>query len=242
MKVLQVLVLILGLFYVVDAQDGRQLTTLTGVVTDQAGAGIEDTKIILTNAKGYSFDAFTNEYGTYRISIPAGTYSINAEYTKHRGWEKFNVEKFEIASKEKINLDITLRIDEEFIKKFSSPVHSLGKTSEGKKEIIKNISILSGTIYDANGAIVVNAKVTAVSKKGEKYEAFANDDGIYWLNLPFNKYDTESASSFREAKYDIIVEMDGFKRSVTNDFVFVPSQFGKLQLDIALEVAGIVSH
>ena len=89
-------------------------------------------------------------------------------------------------------------------------------------------SILSGTVYDANGSVVVRAKVIAINQKEEKVETVTNDEGIYTLNLAVNRNNSS-------AKYDIIVETAGFKKSVTKDFVFVPPQFGKMQLDIALE-------
>ena len=37
---------------------------------------------------------------------------------------------------------------------------------------------LTGTVYDANGAVIVKSKVTAVNQKGEKFEAVTNEDGV----------------------------------------------------------------
>ncbi len=42
--------------------------------------------------------------------------------------------------------------------------------------------VLTGTVYDANGAVIVKSKVTAVNQKGEKFEATTNDEGVYSLN------------------------------------------------------------
>lgn len=92
---------------------------------------------------------------------------------------------------------------------------------------INNKSILSGNVYDANGSVIVKAKVTAINQKSEKVETVTTYDGVYTLNLAFNRFNSS-------AKYDIIVEMAGFKKSVIKDFVFIPSQFGKMHLDIAL--------
>ena len=95
-------------------------------------------------------------------------------------------------------------------------------------------SVLTGIIYDANGAVIAEAKVTAVNQKGEKIETLTDEGGVYWLILIVNPYN--SSFDFKEAKYDITVEMNGFKKAIIKDYVFVPSQFGKMQLDIALEV------
>ncbi len=95
-------------------------------------------------------------------------------------------------------------------------------------------SKLTGSIYDATGAVVVRAKVTAIGFGGKKFEAFSDDRGIYFLVLPFNKY--ESVRPFTESKYDIIVEGAGFKKSETKGYVFIPSQFGEMHLDVGLEI------
>ena len=95
-------------------------------------------------------------------------------------------------------------------------------------------SNLTGTVYDANGAVVVKAKVKAVDVRGIKFEALTNDEGVYVLTLPFNKYDSQRG--FEEAKYDVFVESSGFKTSETRGYVFIPSQFGKMYLDIGLEI------
>ena len=95
-------------------------------------------------------------------------------------------------------------------------------------------SELTGTVYDANGAVVVGAKISALSSDGKKFETVSNDRGVYVLTLPFNKY--EASRAFKESRYDIYVESPGFKRSVTKGYVFIPSQFGKMFLDIGLEI------
>ena len=124
MKILRILVLVFSLFAAGNAQDKEHLTKLEGTIIDQSGAGISSTKIILTNNAGKQFETVTNDDGMYLIKIPPGTYIIEAEYTKHHAWEKFRIEKYEIASTEKMTLDISLRINEEFTEKQSSPMTS----------------------------------------------------------------------------------------------------------------------
>lgn len=96
-------------------------------------------------------------------------------------------------------------------------------------------SELTGTVYDANGAVVVGAKISALSSDGKKFETVSNDRGVYILSLPFNKYD--ASRGFKESRYDIYVESVGFRRSETKGYVFIPSQFGKMNLDIGLEIS-----
>ena len=58
------------------------------------------------------------------------------------------------------------------------------------------ITLITGTVYDVNGAVIVNASVTATDQKNQKFETRTNDDGIYNLKLPFN-LDVSRASRTR---------------------------------------------
>jgi hypothetical protein len=92
-------------------------------------------------------------------------------------------------------------------------------------------TILTGTVYDANGAVIVKSKVTAVNPQGEKFEALTNSEGIYELNLPYKR-----TSYFRVAKYDVTVEAPGFETFTLKDFKVIGGFTGKMQLDLALDV------
>jgi hypothetical protein len=95
-------------------------------------------------------------------------------------------------------------------------------------------AVLSGAVYDANGSLIVGAKVIAKNEKGEMFETVTNDEGIYVLNLPFNQYN--SKADFKIAKYDITVEQKHFEKILLKGFNFVPSYEGKMILDMALDV------
>ncbi len=118
MKVLQVLVLIFGLSVSANAQK----TLLSGTVYDQEGAVISETKITLTNKDGKKFEALANDDGIYKIIAPAGTYLIEVIYPHHQAWGKFSIEKYELPPVPKMNLDVTLRVSEEYTKKYGTPV------------------------------------------------------------------------------------------------------------------------
>lgn len=100
-------------------------------------------------------------------------------------------------------------------------------------------AILTGTVYDANGAVIIKAKVTAVNQKGEKFEAFTNDEGIYVLTLPYKDYD--STPNFKIAKYDITVDREnfGFEKFVLKDFKFVGKFNVQMNIDFALDVSAM---
>lgn len=89
-------------------------------------------------------------------------------------------------------------------------------------------AILTGTVYDANGAVIPQAKVIAINEKGEKFETLTNETGEYILKLYFNQYGSI-------AKYDITVEKDGFATRVLKDFRFVGFWNDQMHLDFALD-------
>lgn len=93
---------------------------------------------------------------------------------------------------------------------------------------------LSGTVYDANGAVIVKSKVTAIDQKGGKFETLTNDEGVYTLNLTYNPY--EPVFSYRLAKYDITVEAVGFEKFTLKDFKVTGKYTEKMRLDFALDV------
>ncbi len=100
-------------------------------------------------------------------------------------------------------------------------------------------TILTGTLYDATGAVIPKEKVAAVNDKGEKFEVLTNDNGVYSLSLPFNYYDAKkSSANFRIAKFEIIVNLEhrGFEKFSVKGFKLVPANSGKMNFDIALDL------
>jgi hypothetical protein len=105
MKFLQILVLILGLAIFVNAQK----TLLNGILADETGAVISNTKVTATSNDRRTYQVWTNEYGVYRLEIPFGIYSIEFEAV---GFKIYKIEKYKIASstKGKMSLDIVLEV------------------------------------------------------------------------------------------------------------------------------------
>jgi hypothetical protein len=124
MKILQIVLLVFVLFNIGNGQKKQLLTELGGSVIDQAGASISSTRIVLTNTQGKRFETVSNDEGLYIIRLPAGTYTIEPEFTNPLAWEQFKVEKYEKAATKRMTLDISLRISEEFIKEKGTPVIS----------------------------------------------------------------------------------------------------------------------
>jgi hypothetical protein len=95
-------------------------------------------------------------------------------------------------------------------------------------------AILTGSIYDPSGAVIVKSKVTAINQKGEKFEALSNEEGVYVLNLPLDKY--KPVLDQKITKYEIVVEASGFEKYTLKDFKFISSSKEQMNLDFALDV------
>jgi hypothetical protein len=86
-------------------------------------------------------------------------------------------------------------------------------------------TMLTGVVYDINGAVVVDTLIVAYNKDGKKYETATNDEGVYQVELPL-------------ALYKIEVGAHGFCPAQVDGFRTVNSTYGKMSLDFVLEVAG----
>lgn len=84
--------------------------------------------------------------------------------------------------------------------------------------------LLTGAVFDTNGAVIIEAKITAYRNNGKKYESKTNDEGIYTISLPFDVYKIE-------------VYSPGFCTSISEKYRIVDSTYGKMSLDFVLDVA-----
>jgi len=65
-----------------------------------------------------------------------------------------------------------------------------GRSSEAKA----TNTMLFGTIYDTNNAVIANAQVVAQSFEGREYWATSNTEGAYKIELPSGRYRVEANS------------------------------------------------
>ncbi len=218
MKILQALCFIFCFTVLTNAQK----SVLTGTIYDLSNSTIPKVKIIATDKKNRLTETFSNEKGIYFLTLNEGEYKI--EFVTN-GFRPTKIEGFKVGIDGNLKLDITMDI-QDFIE--HPPI-----TSETKKSDFVS-GILTGTVYDPNGAVIVKAKVAAINEKGERFETITNDAGIYNLELPYHQYDGKF--NFRLAKYEIIVEKENFEKTIIKNFKFAPSYTGKVNLDFALDV------
>jgi hypothetical protein len=83
--------------------------TITGVVTDPAGAGVPSATVVAQNlATGVQFHSTATETGSYTLpSLPSGEYSLTVEQA---GFKKFIQSPISIEVAQTIRLDVSLKI------------------------------------------------------------------------------------------------------------------------------------
>jgi hypothetical protein len=94
-------------------------------------------------------------------------------------------------------------------------------TGQSGSASTRGVSILSGKVFDRNGAVVVGSEVTLAGDKGTRFGAVTNDEGIYRVDLPAGFYNLQ-------------IRADGFS-NFSLECYQVPSE-GRVNLDVTLKV------
>lgn len=92
-------------------------------------------------------------------------------------------------------------------------------------------SMLEGTVFDANGAVIPGASVSAMDENGKVISAMTNYRGDYELNLTVKAY--EASHNFKISKYQISAVAAGFEKTIISNFKIVS---GSMRLDLGLDV------
>src|SRR6059058_3104010 len=69
---------------------------ISGSVKDEEGAVIQGVKVKLVDKNGNEFEDMTRENGRYIVQVPAGIYSVSAEYSGHKGWQSYSLNSFDV--------------------------------------------------------------------------------------------------------------------------------------------------
>ena len=82
---------------------------------------------------------------------------------------------------------------------------------------------LTGTIYDIHGSVIAQGRVTALRTDGTRYDVTTDEGGIYRFELPL-------------AIYKLSATAQGFCPTTVERFQIVNSTYGKMSLDLVLQV------
>jgi len=89
-----------------------------------------------------------------------------------------------------------------------------GQDSRPSQNVDKKV-LLTGTVYDTNGSVILHAQLLARSLAGKEYQATTNTEGVYKIELPLDVYKIEAnapgfcpkrVEMFRVRKSSLVVE------------------------------------
>ena len=86
------------------------------------------------------------------------------------------------------------------------------------------LGVLTGTVYDINGAVISRSRVFAYGLTGSQYEATTSGEGVYRIQAPPDVY-------------TIVATAPGFCLKRMSRFRLIKTTAGQLALDVVLEVA-----
>jgi hypothetical protein len=220
MRYLSVAVIILVFAATGIAQTEGLACTVNGRITDEGKGVIPNVKVTFTDVNQKEYVAFSNEDGEYIIQLPPGKYSAKAEYPERHAWEKFLLKGFRVRATRRNELNIVLRVNEEWSRKYGMSV--IGEPVSGikqKKQVDSSIfSALTGTIYDQLHAVIPGVEVIARRGDGRIFRATSDLNGHYEINLPGGEFTIE----FRR---------DAFRRLVVKHFMNLPRIPRSLDVD-----------
>jgi hypothetical protein len=88
----------------------------------------------------------------------------------------------------------------------------------------KPSSVLTGIVYDFNGAVITGSRVILYGLDGSQFDAVTDSEGVYKIQAP-------------PAVYTVVATAPGFCLKRISRFRVISTTSGKLSLDLVLDVA-----
>ena len=157
--------------------------TITGTITDPAGAVITGAPIALRNvATAAAYEAASTATGNYTLAqLPTGTYEMTVTFT---GFKRYVRQNIELPVAQTIRLDVSLEVgatnesvtvtDSAPLLKTESgelshnvtterlnnlPVLSIGATTAGLRNVYSSIQLIPGTTFNSDATVRVNGMI-----------------------------------------------------------------------------------
>jgi len=208
MKILQILVLMFGLVVFSNAQNSEKVFLLSGTVYDVNKAVIVVAKITVESENGKKFNTVSNDEGVYKLSLPFGKYTIEFQKDGFKLSRFINYENFTLTEK---HFDVTLGV---------------GRCEDCNGAIYgerwDDSAFLDGFVYDSNGAVIGNAKISFRDAENNLKTVTTNKNGNYKIKLPIGILSIE-------------IEAVGFKVFKIKNYRIAPTNKKGMNLDVVLE-------
>jgi Carboxypeptidase regulatory-like domain len=204
MKILQILVLMFGLAFLVNAQE--KITLLSGTVYDADKTVVPLTAITATDSNKFVFKTISDERGFYKIWLPTGKYTI--DFHKY-GFKRLIITDFEDLKRNGKTINVNLEIgycSDCNGDPFSDEIENIRKPNEVDFSKPKEkTGILKGSFVDEYGTVLSGLFVSFKNNKEEEFQVLTNENGEYSVRLPFGTYkiSAQFKSNFKNKKLKI---------------------------------------
>ncbi len=196
------------------AQDANAAKgSISGTVTDSKHAAVPGAKISLSYGNLATLVIESDSNGRYAVELVPGPYNMTV--TAPSIGEK-NFENINLTPGKKLTIDVELQ-------PLSAKEEVVPVTAEQPRKTGSGQTLITGTVTDQTGAVLVGAKATLDSGAGAKIEVLTNDRGVYsFANVP-------------PAVYTLTVTATNFAPKVFDSMSVTPGL--ELPLDVQLEPA-----
>jgi hypothetical protein len=206
--------------------------SISGKVTDQAGAIVSGAKAAITSSSGVRLAIPVNAQGMYFISgLYPGTYTLTVS-ADNFGDTVF--ENITLTPGKKLTIDARLK-PASAIPMFQAGGAEQGETSrspQGVEKISGGGGAVRGTVTDLTGAVVSDAKAVLTSETGEKVAVPVNDKGVYsFTRLKPGAYKLiVTAPNFADTSFDNVNVMPGME--LTLDASLAPANAKREEVNV----------
>jgi hypothetical protein len=155
--------------------------TISGKVTNEAGAIVRDARAVLTSSSGARLGLEVDESGQYSVTgLVPGSYSLTISAPN---FEDVVFENLNLTPGKKLTLDATLKpVTAKPAVTAEQPAEQVGTSPSAAQKVAPDKSAVSGTVTDQTGAVIPDAKAVLTSASGTKVELKVNEKGVYAFN------------------------------------------------------------
>jgi hypothetical protein len=217
--------------------------SISGTVTNRAGAVVRDAKVVLTSDTGARLATPVDDKGVYSITgLYPGTYTLTVTAASFAD-VVFN--NLNLTPGKKLTLDATLEpASAKPAVEAPEPVEAAEPVEQGAAPGAHKISgdkgAIKGTVTDQTGAVVTAAKAVLTTAAGAKLESPINDKGLYsFTGLEPGIYKlVVTAPNFADMPFDNITLTAGLE--LTLDAPLVPAKAKGEEVNVEAGGAGRV--
>jgi hypothetical protein len=184
---------------------------ISGRVSDEGGAAVRESSVVLTSAAGARLSIPVNERGEYAVKpLYPGTYTLTISAP---GFADVVLQGIVVPPDQNVARDVVLQTASAGSAATNASAEQAQADARPAKHVAGDQGAIVGVVTDQTGAVLADAKIQLSGDAGEKFESTVNDKGAYsFLGLKPGKYKlTITAPNFTAKTFDEILLTAGLE-------------------------------